>query len=49
MTTNTLPALTTNIRLDEHWVLVRLPILPPMPLPRVGQLNSSQAVRSLYL
>lgn len=46
--TSTIPRLQTNVRLDEHWVLVRLPIVPPMPLPKVGELNTSQAVANLY-
>lgn len=37
-----------HVRLDEHWVLVRLPIVRPMPLPCVGPLNSAEAVSELY-
>lgn len=48
-TATDLPRLTTRVRLDEHWVLVRLPIVQPMPLPKVGDLNTAQAVRGLYL
>ena len=46
--TATIPRLKNNLRLDEHWVLVRIPIAPPMPLPQVGELNTSQAVANLY-
>lgn len=48
MTTATIPRLTNNVRLDEAWVLVRLPIARPLPLPKVGNLNSAEAVSALY-
>lgn len=44
----TIPRLTNNVRLDEHWILVRLPIAPAMPLPKVGDLNTAKAVAGLY-
>lgn len=48
MATATLPKFTNNVRLDEHWILVRLPIQPLCPLPRVGELNTAEAVTDLY-
>jgi hypothetical protein len=46
--TLTVPRMTTSVRLDERWLLVALPIVKPLPIPPVGQLNSAEAVRSLY-
>jgi hypothetical protein len=48
MTTLVLPPTANHVRIDERWVLVRLPIARPMPLPPVGQLNSAEAVSALY-
>lgn len=46
--TATIPRLKNNLRLDEHWVLVRLPLVPPMPLPKIGDINTAAAVSNLY-
>lgn len=48
MTTIVLDRTATHVRLDEHWVLVRLPVVQPMAPPRVGPLNSAEAVSALY-
>lgn len=44
----TIPRLATHVRLDEHWILLRLPVAQPLPLPPVGALNTAEAVRHLY-
>lgn len=38
----------THVRIDEHWILVRIPLARPLPLPNVGPLNSAEAVSALY-
>lgn len=37
-----------RVRIDERWVLVRLPIARPMPIPCVGRVNTAEAVADLY-
>lgn len=47
--TLTVPRLTTSVRLDERWLVIAIPVVKPLPIPPVGELNSAEAVRSLYL
>lgn len=37
-----------HVRIDEHWVLVRIPLARPIALPPLGDLNTSEAVGALY-
>jgi hypothetical protein len=37
-----------HVRLDDLWVIERIPVARPMALPSVGPLNSAEAVSTLY-